>query len=83
LTVEVRVRIGIRSNKGIRIQQVVNDTPAFEADILVGDIVLGVNGRGVSAGEPFQQRLQNTAGQRLELAIIRNGESLTKIVQLP
>jgi hypothetical protein len=76
-------RMKIQSNKGVRIQQVVNDTPAFEADILVGDIVLAVNGRGVSSTESLQQMLQNTAGQRLELAIIRNGEPLTKIVQIP
>lgn len=81
LTDEDRIRL--QSNKGVRIVQVVNDTPAFEADILVGDIVLAVNDRSVSSPETFREILQNISGQRLALKIIRNGEPLMKIVQIP
>jgi len=76
-------RARIQSNKGVRIIQIVNDTPAFEADVLVGDIVVSVNDRSVSSVESFQQMLTNIAGQSLELKIIRNGELITKVVQIP
>jgi hypothetical protein len=41
----------------------VNDTPAFEAEILIGDIVVAVNNRQGSYPEAFGDMLQNIAGQ--------------------
>lgn len=75
-------RAQIQSNKGVKIIDVVNDSPAFDADVLVGDIVLTANGRSLGSPEVFMALILDSAGQRLELAILRNGESIRKSVQL-
>lgn len=75
-------RASIQSNKGVRIAAVVNDTPAFEADVLVGDIVVSANGRSISRPEVFSDIISASAGQTIELVLIRNGQTFKKSVQL-
>jgi hypothetical protein len=75
-------RAQIQSNKGVKICEVVNDTPAFEADVLVGDIILSANGRSLAGPEALAAIIGESAGGRLDLAILRNGQSINKSVQL-
>jgi S1-C subfamily serine protease len=80
LTTETRQRIG--SNKGVFITTVVNDSPAFMADIFPGDIVRTMNGRKVISQQDFSEKIAASAGKRVELGLLRDDELITKVVQL-
>jgi len=80
LTPETRRAIG--SNKGVYVVTVVNDSPAFMADIFPGDIIKRINGAEVINSEDCSSRIRALAGTTVDLAILRDGEEVTKTVEL-
>lgn len=75
-------RQALQSNKGVAVRVVVDDTPAFAADILPGDLILAVNGSPVLGQEPLSRMLRANAGQKVRLTLYRLGQKLEKDVQL-
>lgn len=75
-------RAQLQSNSGIVITVVVNDTPAFRNDILVGDIVTKVNGQTIYGQQAMQDALIGKDGQEVVLTILRNGAAIEKRVTL-
>ncbi|ALM83843.1 hypothetical protein ASB57_13455 [Bordetella sp. N] len=75
-------RKALQTNKGIHILVVVNDSPAFHADILVDDVILTMNGQAVIPAD-FRALVAAAAGQNVTLQIVRNGKKLTKTIPLP
>ena len=80
LTPETRREIG--SNKGVVVTTVVNDSPAFMADIFEGDILRSFNGETVINTHDLANKMSAASGQRVEVEIIRGAETLFKQVQL-
>lgn len=80
LSPEVRRQIG--SNKGVIITTVVNDSPAFMADIFEGDILRSFNGSEIVNSIDFQEMISTAAGQTIEVEVLRGSETLIKMVQL-
>jgi hypothetical protein len=78
LTEELRKKVG--SNK-VYITIVVKDSPAFNSDLLVNDIINRVNGIEVIDSIQFQNWLNETHPSEIEFEIFRNGEYITKRVQ--
>lgn len=91
----IRVRLGIytllltdaerqqlQTNKAVKIAVVVQDTPAFLADVLPGDYLLSINGDPISSQENLASALNKFEGQDVELHLIRKGEPLTKKVHI-
>lgn len=72
----------LQSNSGLVVQTVPEGTPAFVNDILPGDILLRINGHPVAGEEAFSNLVEQFAGTRVELSIDRNGQQITKSVQL-
>jgi hypothetical protein len=79
LTDELRHKIG--SNKGVYIIVVVKGSPAFNNDLLTGDVIRRVNGVEVIDSKQLQNWLSENNHSELELEIFRNGETITKRVQ--
>lgn len=75
-------RRAIGSNKGVFITTVVNDSPAFMADILAGDIVKAINGNEVIDSEDFMELISLFRGQQVSIDVLRGDETVTKDVQL-
>lgn len=71
-----------QTNQGVVVRTVVNDTPAFFADILPGDVLLEVDGVRVPNQESFTAMATTKSGQTVELVLLRNGATLTKVVKL-
>lgn len=71
-----------QSNKGTVVRLVVDGTPAFDADILVGDLITAVDGVVVSSSKTFSELLRERAGKRISILIARRGQSIEKSVQL-
>lgn len=93
--VRVRARLGIhvaplddatkqaiQSNSGLRVRIVVEGSPAFDADVLPGDILLAIQGTRVASVERFQELLRGRDGLPTELTLYRAGREITKTVTL-
>jgi len=78
LTPELRKSIG--SNKGVCIIVVVRNSPAFEADLLVGDIIRKFNDVEIVGAEHFNKTLNKCSDRTIQLEIFRQGEKMVKEV---
>lgn len=79
LTDEERQSLG--SNRGVYVMTVVNDSPAFNADVLAGDVIVTVNGERVST-ELLRARLDASHGKTVMLGIHRASGDVEKRVTL-
>lgn len=75
-------RKALQTNKGVHVQAVIDDSPAFHADILKDDVILTMNGQPVTLAD-FRDSVDDAAGQTVTLQMVRNGKKLTKTIQLP
>ena len=67
---------------GVAIGQVVDDSPASRANLLTGDIVLKCDDKAIIDRADFQNRLRAKAGHPVTLTIVRNGETIQRVVRL-
>ena len=74
---------GLNAEKGVLVTQVFEGDPADNAGIKVNDIILSVDGKGVSTGRELSAMIANTpVGHQTKLDLIRDGEKKTKTVTL-
>lgn len=72
----------IGSNKGASVKIICKRSPAFDADILPGDIITNVNGRPVATMEDLTQIINSSTGQKIRIEIVRSGNGIQKEVRL-
>lgn len=77
-TEELKAKLG--RNSGVIINLVVNETPAFYANLLKGDLILEINGRELTVGN-FNSTIAAHAGRNAVLKIYRGGKMLTKTIK--
>lgn len=80
LTPEIRQSIG--SNKGLLVNAVVKNSPAFRADILKGDILRKIGDVELYDPASFREIVAKFAGQKVMVDILRDGKELQKEIQL-
>jgi len=80
LTDELRKKA--ESNKGVYIFAVVRGSPAFNSDLLSGDVIRRVNGIEVIDRWHLYNWLNETHPSVIEFEIFRNGANISKKVQL-
>jgi len=72
----------IQTNSGVSVKVVVENSSAFAADVLPGDIVLSIGGESIQSGEHFYQLLDKYEGKRPLFKIDRNGAKVEKEVEI-
>lgn len=72
----------LQTNLAMKIAAVIQDTPAFLADVLPGDYLVSINGDSISSGDGLTAALNKYEGQDVELHLRRNGQPLTKKVHI-
>ncbi|MCF8987078.1 PDZ domain-containing protein [Pseudomonas syringae] len=72
----------LQTNQGVVVRTIVDDSPAYKADVLVGDMLVAIDGEKVSNEEGFTKMIAARRGQAVRLALIRNGTPLLKTVQV-
>lgn len=75
-------RKSLQTNKGVVVSVVVNNTPAFNADILTGDIITELDGQIVTDSHEFSSFVGSHAGRMVTLSILRGTQRLEKSIQL-
>lgn len=74
-------------SKGVLVYRVFQGTPAFNAGLIRGDVILEANGVKVSSPEELQKEIRNTdVGKEVEFKIWRNGAEGTvkvKVGEMP
>lgn len=75
LTPQLAEAFDVDLNAGVIIRRVVPDSPADEAGLQVGDVIIAVNGRRVTDVAEVRNRIGLVRlGQRLQLQLMREGE---------
>jgi S1-C subfamily serine protease len=67
---------------GVRIGKVIGNSPAAEANLRDGDVVLKFNGDVVRDRADFEQRLRAHMGKRVTLVISRDGTLVSRLLRL-
>ncbi|MFI4968807.1 MAG: PDZ domain-containing protein [Lysobacterales bacterium] len=75
-------RQALGATGGVAIGSVVSGTPASRANLIAGDVVLKFDGQPIAGRSAFQGLLKNRAGHPVTLTIVRNGETLQRMVRL-
>lgn len=68
------MQLELNLNKGLLIKAVVDHSPAYEANVIPGDIVIQLNNVNVESVAQFQNLIYQNAGRTVGLRIIRKGE---------
>jgi C-terminal processing protease CtpA/Prc len=71
-----------QSNSGVCTTLIVDDTPAFRNDLLVGDLIVKIDGTTVYGQQALTDMLEQKRGQEIELAILRKGQPIEKKIIL-
>ena len=72
----------LQTNQGAVVRLVVDESPAFNADLQIGDVVIAVDGVGIVNAQAFNELLREHGGKQVALSIVRRGQRLEKTVQL-
>jgi hypothetical protein len=75
-------RTTLGTTGGVAIGSVVGGTPASRANLIAGDFVLALDGKPIMNRADFQDQLKRNAGRSVTLSIVRNGETLSRVVRL-
>lgn len=69
----------LQTNRGLVVRTLVTDSPAYQADLLKGDIILKMDGEAVGGVKKFYDDLITRAGKTVLVTLVRNG----KEIQIP
>jgi len=75
-------RASLQTNKGVTVNAIQKGTPAYDADLLKGDVLKSIGGLEVTDARGLQQLLQKLGGQEVKIDILRDGRALSKQVKL-
>jgi len=69
------IRQKLERNTGVFVGTLMNDSPAFNANILEGDVILKMNGEDINSPADLFKDNQKYAGQAVDIELWRNGQS--------
>lgn len=76
LTPELARTLALETRRGALIADVVAGSPAAEAGVLAGDVVVAYGGKAISDAASLRNELaKSRAGERVKLTVIREGKS--------
>src|SRR5690606_37260161 len=78
LTPALAEAFGINAEEGVFIAQIVPDSPAAEAGLQVGDVIVAVDGQPVRHAAAIRNRIGLLrVGEQIKLTVLRNGKRMT------
>lgn len=82
-TAELRRHFGASSDAGVIVGKVMDDMPAEDAGIRVGDMIVSADGREIKDTGDLIDVLRDADGESIDLELIRDGVSLHLDVFIP
>jgi membrane-associated protease RseP (regulator of RpoE activity) len=82
-TPELREHLGGSADAGILVGKVMDDMPAQEAGMEVGDLIVAINGEPVRGSRDLRSALAEHAGETLTVDVIRDGRPMALSVFVP
>jgi membrane-associated protease RseP (regulator of RpoE activity) len=83
VTPELREHLGAAGDEGVLVGKVLADMPAEEAGVLVGDLIVAVEGVRIDGPGRLRSELRANAGRAIALDVIRDGARLALTAYLP
>ena len=80
LTEEMRLQL--KRNTGVVVQGVIDDSPAFRANILPGDIIIGIDDVSADSVTDVVPKITARAGKECKLTLLRGGAEVVVTVKL-
>ncbi|MBK9444877.1 MAG: PDZ domain-containing protein [Betaproteobacteria bacterium] len=77
---EIRQRIG--SNKGVLVHAIVNNSPAYKADIVTGDVLKRIGGDELTDENSYYDAIDKYRGKEVEVVLDRAGNTIQKAVRI-
>lgn len=71
-----------QTNRGVVVRLVVDNTPAYNNDVLVGDLLTSIDGIPISNSQKLGELLAERRGKRVILSISRKGITIEKAIGL-
>lgn len=75
-----QTKVELGTNKGVLVRVVVKGTPAYDADLLGGDVLRSLNNEEITDPDQFFALVKKYEGQKVSVAVYRSGQNLTKEV---
>jgi serine protease Do len=83
LTPTLAQAIGLKTDEGVLVDEVMKDSPASRTDLKQGDVLLSYNGKTIKNGRDLAMAVADTsAGQTATLGVWRNGHERTVTVTI-
>jgi S1-C subfamily serine protease len=75
-------RQALQTNQAVVVAVVVDDSRAFYADFLEGDVVVAVDGVKVAGMTGFRSLMESKRGTEVTFNILRKGQPINKVLNL-
>jgi C-terminal processing protease CtpA/Prc len=82
-TPELRKHLGGSDSAGVLVSKVLSGTPAKDAGIMVGDLIVEIDGEEVERSSDIRRALKNKQGEQVEVVVLRDGARINIDVSLP
>jgi len=83
VTPEMGDKFGLENENGVLLSEVIKDSPADQAGLKAGDIIVALNGNEIAGSSDFQQEIMyRDVGEKIDLTLIREGNQETITVTL-
>jgi serine protease Do len=83
VTPEIAEQFGLIETKGVLVGDVIEDSPAEEAGIKRGDIIVSVNDEEVNSPEELQDKIRSVEiGEKANVEVMREGKEITFVVKI-
>jgi len=73
LTGDERVKLKLK-NKGVKVEKVLSDSPAENAGLQTGDIILSVNGKNIDSPSALKTIIQKSEGDKPLAILLQRGD---------
>jgi membrane-associated protease RseP (regulator of RpoE activity) len=83
VTSELREHLGAGEDAGVLVSKVLDGTPAEKAGILVGDLIVTVEGEEISNSVELRRALHGKTGETFEIEVIRDRTPVSIEVAIP
>jgi membrane-associated protease RseP (regulator of RpoE activity) len=72
----------LQTNRGAYVSTIIDGSPAYNSEILPGDVIVGVNGQVMGGAAGLTELLNENHGQTVQVTVVRDGRTLSKQVSI-